>query len=117
MDYDKLVGRAPAEWDDKDHTTVAVAEIVVKMIASGSTPDSASTRDPDGVIDGLLMGLALVLEQALETKTPSALRKMTERMGKTLLYHAKVAREMFEYSGVHPIASMLESYSTPSTVN
>lgn len=121
MDYEKLSAEPDADIDQENEVSFSVAEMVVKMIVNGALPgqDGKVRNDPDAAIDGVLMGLALVLEQAPEAKTPRALRQQTEDFAKRLLHHAKVFRASFEHSGVHPIAHIDKKFgkATPPSVN
>lgn len=117
MDYQKLIGRDFDDLDQAERVTITIAEHIVKLVVAGAAPDSPGTRDPDAVIDGVLMGLALVMEQAPECATPRALRKQAENMGQRMHHHGKIARGMFEENEVHPITYILEGFGAAPTVN
>lgn len=88
----------------------AVADHVVKLIITGSLPDGQSTVDPDHAIDGILMALAMIMDQAPECATPRDLRLATENYGKRLHHHAKIFRDYFDKSGVHMIDHVVDRF-------
>ena len=118
MDHINLLGRLEHELDDQERITMSVADLTVKLIASGTMPGLMGTRDPDAVIDGILLGMALVMEQAPEHPNAGALRRGAKAFADRLHEHARMARAMFEQNGKHPIARVLRANgNTSPTVN
>lgn len=118
MDYEAFLGRGEDELEDDERTTFAIADLTVRLIARGGIPGQEGKRDPDAVIDGILLGLALVMEQAPEHPNSAALRRGVKAFGTRLHDHAKMARAMFERNGEHPIGCVLDGYGTAKpTVN
>ncbi|MEJ5978862.1 hypothetical protein WG901_19570 [Novosphingobium sp. PS1R-30] len=113
MDYQELVAGGGEETTPENEISLKVAELVTKIIVSGSMPGVVAGRDPDAAIDGVLMALALVLEQSPEGATPRDLRKQCEQFGKQLHYHAKLFRGVYEKTGQHPIEQLLGDFASP----
>src|SRR5262245_14747697 len=112
MDYQDMIAVGPDEATPENEISVKVAQLVTKIIVNGSLPGQLG-RDPDAAIDGVLMGLALVMEQAPEAATSRDLRQQCEDFGKRLHYHAKLFRGAYEQGGVHPIAHIIEGFGQP----
>ncbi|RZK03380.1 MAG: hypothetical protein EOO76_03005 [Novosphingobium sp.] len=118
MDYLNLLGRLESELGDQEPITMSVADLTVKLIAGGTMPGLTGTRDPDAVIDGILLGTALVMEQAPEHPNAGALRRGAKAFADRLHEHARLARAMFEQTGEHPMLSVLScNGKTPTVLN
>ena len=114
MDYQGSTSDDADVIGPENEISLKVAELVTKMIIDGSLPgETGPSRDPDAAIDGVLLALALVLEQAPESRTPRALRQQCDAFAKRLHYHASLCRGAFEREGVHPIAHVVEGFGTP----
>ncbi|MEJ5979641.1 hypothetical protein WG901_23515 [Novosphingobium sp. PS1R-30] len=112
MDYQKLGAGDGEDLSQENEISLKVADLVARIIVSGSLPGLAG-RDPDAAIDGVIMALALVLEQSPEGATPRDLRKQCEDFGKQLHYHAKLFRGVYEKTGQHPIEQVLGDFASP----
>lgn len=113
MDYQELVADCGDETTPENEISLKVAELVTKIIVGGTLPGLTAGRDTDAAIDGVLMALALVLEQSPEGATPRDLRKQCEQFGKQLHYHAKLMRGVYEQTGKHPIEDVLGDFASP----
>lgn len=91
----------------------AVTATVLQLIVGTAKPGEAQEIvDPDVAIDGVLMALALVLEQAPECKRPRALERQAEVYGRQIAAYASRAREAFDRSGIHPIDALLDRFGS-----
>jgi hypothetical protein len=92
---------------------LAVARQVLNVVIGGSLPGHArDTIDPDAALDGVLMAVAMMLEQAPEFPTETALRKGADQFAERLAYHATAMRAVYQQSGVHPIDQLINRFGT-----
>lgn len=108
----KSVPTAPPLEDDgaaDRPTSYLVANMVLDAILGTSKPGENDTKDPDAAIDGVLMALASVLEQAPEFPTNQSLRLGADSLGKRIHAHARKFREVYEQTGIHPINALARS--------
>lgn len=106
------------EMTAEEQIIYGMAGQVVQLVVAGSAPgQTAGTVDPDAAIDGLLMGLALILEQAPEFDTNQSMRRGCEQVGKRLHRHAKLLRMTFEQTGIHPIDHVIDRFGEPGAAN
>jgi hypothetical protein len=92
-------------------TQLRVAQQTLELILGSAVRDSDQTVDPDLAVEGILMGLACVMEQAPEFPTRQSLRKGAETYGKMLGQHAQNLRSAFEETGIHPIDALLDRFN------
>lgn len=97
-------------------TSYFVANVVVDAILGAAKSGDNDTKDPDAAIDGILMALASVLEQAPEFPTNQSLRMGADALGKRIHAHARKFREVYERTGVHPINALARSETLSNPV-
>lgn len=90
-------------------TSYFVANMVLDAILGASKSGENHTKDPDAAIDGVLMALASVLEQAPEFPTSQSLRLGAESLGKRVHAHARKFRAVYDETGIHPINALAQS--------
>ncbi|GAY24648.1 MULTISPECIES: hypothetical protein [Sphingobium] len=87
-----------------------VAQQTLELVLGSAVRDSEQTVDPDLAVEGILMGLACIMEQAPEFPTRQSLRKGGEAYGKMLGQQAQNLRSTFEETGMHPIDALLDRF-------
>ncbi|HUD91789.1 hypothetical protein [Sphingobium sp.] len=92
-------------------TQLRIAQQTLELILGSAVRDSDQTVDPDLAVEGILMGLACIMEQAPEFPTRQSLRKGAEAYGKLLGHHAQTLRSAFEETGIHPIDGLLDRFN------
>jgi hypothetical protein len=96
------------DYPDFDDEIAAVAAAqVIRMVDAGAVPGSDGRR-PDAVMEGIILGLAMVIEQAPQCRTKRKLRQISGGCGRLLVQRAQQFRAAFEQTGVHPIMHMHE---------
>lgn len=109
------------EYPEIDNEIAALAAAqVIRMVEAGALPGKDG-HSPDAVLDSIILGLAMVIEQAPQCQAQSALRQTSEAYGKLLVHYARQFREAFKESGVHPIMAVRDANAhqgrAPSKLN
>jgi hypothetical protein len=98
----------------EDVIPLAVAQQVLNIVVGGSLPgQSQGTVDPDAALDGVLLAIALIMEQAPEFPTDQALREGADQFSRQLAFHAESLRAVYRQTGVHPIDRLIRRFGRP----